>query len=112
MYNMQDAGVQLFLEGQSLFDLVRKQIVMKKKQSKNFEELDGLILAQEIDIKEAELSLFINNHYKIGDTSNNNIPANWWYKLIEKEKEHLIATNRELRKEQKKYVHRTLEVKV
>jgi hypothetical protein len=46
MYNMQDAGVQLFLEGQSLFDLVRKQIVMKKKQSKNFEELDGLILTR------------------------------------------------------------------
>lgn len=46
MYNMQDAGVQLFLEGQSLFDLARKKIVMKKKQSKKFEELDGLILTR------------------------------------------------------------------
>lgn len=78
------------------------------------------IFAQEIDIKEAELSLFINNHrippeyiiIRLEIHSNNNIPANWWYKLIEKEKEHLIATNRELRKEQKKYVHKTLDVKV
>ncbi len=86
----------------------------------NLQDKRHKVFAQEIDIKETELSLFINRHrippeyiiIRLEIHSNNAIPANWWYKLIEKEREHLIATNRELRREQKKYVHKKLDVKV
>jgi hypothetical protein len=65
--------------------------------------------AEEIDIDETELSQVINQQrppaeylfIRLEIHSDNNIPANWWYKLIEKEKEHHISTDRRLRSQQK-----------
>ncbi|MFD1001931.1 hypothetical protein ACFQ21_21580 [Ohtaekwangia kribbensis] len=76
--------------------------------------------AEEIDIDETELSQVINKHrppaeylfIRLEIHSNNNIPANWWYKLIEKEKEHHISTDKGLRNQQKKHVRKKLEVTV
>lgn len=76
--------------------------------------------AEEIDIKEAELSQVINQHrtppeyliIRLEIHSNNNIPANWWYRLVEKENEHFICTNLKMRQEQKKHVRKKLEIKV
>lgn len=78
------------------------------------------VFAEEIDIKEAELSQVINQHrtppeyliIRLEIHSNNNIPANWWFKLIEIEREHHILTDKELRKKQRKHVFNKLEVKI
>lgn len=76
--------------------------------------------AEEIDIDETELSQVINNHrlppeylfIRLEIHSNNNIPANWWYKLIDREKEHHLSTDRGLRSQQKKHVRKRLEITV
>jgi transcriptional regulator with XRE-family HTH domain len=76
--------------------------------------------AREIDINETELSQLINKHrppaeylfIRLEIHSNNNIPANWWLKLLEKEREHHILTDKELRKKERKHVLNKLEVKV
>lgn len=72
--------------------------------------------AAEIDIDETELSQLINRHRLPNETifirleihSNNSIPAVIWYRLVEKEKEHLLRTDKELRKQQKKFVTKKL----
>lgn len=76
--------------------------------------------AEEIDINEVELSQVINQHrtppeyliIRLEIHSNNNIPANWWYRLIEKENEHHICTDFNMREKQKKHVRKKLEVKL
>lgn len=76
------------------------------------------IFAQEIDIAETELSQLINNHrlpseniiIRLEIHSNNTIPAIAWFKLIEKEKEHGIKTNKVLRQQEKKYVSNKIDV--
>lgn len=72
--------------------------------------------AEEIDIKPAELSQLINNHrnpnneilVRLEIHSNNNIPALIWYKLLEKDKEHYLMSDKEIRKEERKHVKRKL----
>jgi hypothetical protein len=74
--------------------------------------------AEQIDINETELSQVINQHrtppeyliIRLEIHSNNNIPANWWYRLVEKENEHLICTDVKMRREQKKHVRKKLEI--
>jgi len=74
--------------------------------------------AAEINIHETLLSQLVNNHREPGENifirlelhSNNTIPAPYWYKLVEKEKEHYIKTNSSLRKREKKFVKNRLRV--
>jgi hypothetical protein len=88
--------------------LVEYVLILNKKQR---------VFADEIDINETELSQIINKHrppaeylfIRLEIHSNNNIPAGWWYRLLEKENEHAISTNTKMRKEQKKHVHTKLE---
>lgn len=70
------------------------------------------VFATEISIKETELSQFINNHrlpnenilVRLEIHSNNSLPAIIWFRLIEKEKEFILLTNKTIRREQKKNV--------
>ena len=91
---------------------LKAYVDLQEKKRKNF--------AQEIDIDETELSQLINRHRTPNDSiiirleihSNNSIPAVTWYKLLEKEKEHQIRTNKELRQQEKKYVTNKLPVHI
>ena len=68
--------------------------------------------ADEIDIKPAELSQYINNHrtppqpvmIRLEIHSKNIIPAVHWYRLSEYRKLHELMSDKTLRKEQKKFV--------
>lgn len=68
--------------------------------------------AEEIDIKPAELSQYINNHrtppqpvmIRLELHSKNIIPAIHWYRLAENRKLHELMTDKMLRREQRKYV--------
>ncbi|WP_442588450.1 hypothetical protein ACSBL2_20630 [Pedobacter sp. AW31-3R] len=74
--------------------------------------------AFEVDIKPAVLSQYINNHRKPTEQfvirlelhSNGMIPAIYWFKLIQKDKEHDIMTNLHLRQEESKHVKNRLEL--
>ena len=76
--------------------------------------------AKEIDIDETELSQLINKHrlpneniiVRLEIHSNNSIPAVTWFKLIEKEKEHALRTNRALRQQERKFVTNRLGVNI
>ena len=70
--------------------------------------------AAEIGIDESLLSQFINTHRMPPDYitirlelhSNNLIPAEYWYRLVEKEREHHIKTDKALRIKEMKHVVR------
>jgi hypothetical protein len=74
------------------------------------------VFAQEINIDETELSQLINNHRYPSENiiirlelhSNKAIPAIAWYKLIEREKEHYIITDKTIRKREQKNVSNEL----
>jgi hypothetical protein len=74
--------------------------------------------ADEISIDETLLSQFINQHRTPPDYmairleihSNNSIPATYWFKLVEKQREHELNTDKELRRKENKNVHRKLAV--
>lgn len=76
--------------------------------------------AEEISIDETLLSQFINRHRMPPDYiavrleihSNNSIPAIYWFKLVEKQKEHELQTDKELRRKETRFVHRKLAVKI
>jgi len=73
--------------------------------------------AEDIHIEETELSQILNNHrapsektiVRIGLQSG--IPALYWYKLIEKQKEHALETDLLLHESEAKYVKNKLDVK-
>lgn len=68
--------------------------------------------AKDIDIAETELSQILNKHRNPSEKviirlelhSNKIIPAIMWHRLIEKEKEHEILTNTELRIKEQEHV--------
>lgn len=70
--------------------------------------------AAQISMDETLLSQLINGHrmppeyvfIRLEIHSNNIIPANYWYKLVEKQREHELTTDKSLRKREIKYVHR------
>jgi hypothetical protein len=72
--------------------------------------------AEEISIDESLLSQFINQHRMPPDYvvirleihSNNSIPATYWFKLVEKQREYELRTDRKLRKKENKFVHKRL----
>ncbi|AEA43377.1 hypothetical protein [Fluviicola taffensis] len=74
--------------------------------------------AKDIDIAETELSLILNKHRKPSEKvmirleihSNKIIPAITWFRLLEKEKEHEILTNSDLRKQEKSHVRNMVSV--
>jgi plasmid maintenance system antidote protein VapI len=74
--------------------------------------------AAEIDIHETLLSQLINNRRDPSESimvrlelhSNNSIPATSWYRLVEKQKEHSIQNNKALRKSEKKFVKKRLNI--
>lgn len=78
------------------------------------------VFAQEINIDETELSQLINDHRSPGENiiirleihSNNAIPAVAWYKLIEREKEHYLITNKTIRMREEKNVSNRLTVNI
>ncbi|WP_118976437.1 hypothetical protein [Taibaiella koreensis] len=78
------------------------------------------VFAREINIDETELSQLINDHRSPSENiiirlelhSNKAIPAIAWYKLIEKEKEHYIITNKTIRKREEKNVSNRLAVAI
>ena len=78
----------------------------------------GNEFADEIDIHETLLSQLVNNHREPGDNilirlelhSNSIMPASYWYRLIEKQKEHFIKNDIALRKREKKFVKNKVEV--
>jgi plasmid maintenance system antidote protein VapI len=74
--------------------------------------------AAEIDIHETLLSQLINNRRDPSENimirlelhTNNSIPATSWYRLVEKQKEHTIQNNKALRKSEKKFVKKKLNI--
>lgn len=76
------------------------------------------MFADEISIDETLLSQFINQHrmppeymaIRLEIHSNNSIPATYWFKLVEKQREHELNSNKDLRKKEIKNVHRKLAV--
>lgn len=68
--------------------------------------------AEQISIDETLLSQLINMHrlppdylaIRLEIHSNKVIPANYWYKLAEREKEHYITTDKEIRRKERKFV--------
>ncbi len=79
-------------------------IQLLEKKNKEF--------ATDISIAETELSQILNKHRKPSEKimirlelhSNKIIPAITWYKLLEKEKEHEILTNNDLRINEQEHV--------
>jgi plasmid maintenance system antidote protein VapI len=75
-------------------------------------------LASEINIHETLVSQLINNHRNPNEDimvrlelhSNNNIPAHYWFMLVQKDRINQLKTDKELRKREKKFV--TYKVKV
>jgi len=76
------------------------------------------IFAHDISIDETMLSQLINTHrmppeyisIRLEIHSNYIIPAIYWYKLAEKQKEHDIITDQKLRKREEKNVLRVLSI--
>jgi plasmid maintenance system antidote protein VapI len=74
--------------------------------------------ADDISIDETLLSQFINQHrtppeymaIRLEIHSNNSIPAIYWFKLVHKQKEFELKTDKELRRKENKFVHRRLTV--
>jgi plasmid maintenance system antidote protein VapI len=83
------------------------------KQYVDLLEIKQKEFADQIGIDETLLSQLINGHRMPPDYliirleihSNNDIPADFWYRLVEREKGHFIRTDKEIRKIQAKYVH-------
>ena len=73
--------------------------------------------AADIDVKPAVLSQYLNNHRKPTEKfvirlelhSNGMISALAWLKLLQKDKEHQIMTDKTIRKEESRHVKHRLE---
>ena len=89
---------------------LREYLKSFNKKNKDF--------AKDIDIDETELSQILNRHRKPSEKimvrleihSNKTIPAITWYKVLEKEKEHELLTNKDIRKTESKHVKNRLQV--
>jgi plasmid maintenance system antidote protein VapI len=108
-YQMEDyANNSPFDINRSFGFFLREYIKALDRKNKDF--------AREIDIDESELSQILNRHRKPSDKliirleihSNETIPALTWYRLLEKEKEHEISTDFQLRKKEKNHVKNKL----
>lgn len=97
-------GSKRYDSGKRFSYFLMKYIEMLQKKNKDF--------AKDISITSVELSQLLNNHrnpnikilIRLELHSNNDIPAYLWFKVLEKEKEHEIISNKELRKQEMKFV--------
>jgi hypothetical protein len=88
---------------------LNEYINRQDKQDKEF--------ADEIDVKPAVLSQYLNNHRKPPEKfiirlelhANGMIPALAWFKLLQKDKEHEIMTNTGIRIEESRHIKNRLE---
>ena len=91
---------------------IKKYVELLDKKRKTF--------AEEISIDETLLSQLINMHrlppdyvaIRLEIHSNNMIPAAHWIKLVEKQRLHEIATDKELRKKERPFVHGKLTIRL
>jgi hypothetical protein len=75
--------------------------------------------AAEISIDETLVSQFINEHrlppdyvaIRLEIHSNNSIPAIYWFKLVEKQKEYELKTDKALRRKEDKFVLRRVAIR-
>jgi hypothetical protein len=87
---------------------LRKYIRLRYKINKDF--------AKDIQLSETELSSILSNDrspskktiIRLEIHSNNVLPALYWYKLLEKEKEYEIQIDSEIRKSEEKHVQNRL----
>lgn len=92
----------------SFGNILRKYIALNYKINKKF--------ASDIQLDETELSQLLNNKrmpsektiVRLEIHSNNLIPAVSWYKLVEKQHEHLLSTDQQLREQQAVFVKNKL----
>ena len=109
-YQMEDSMNAPYDISRSFGFYLREYLKSFNKKNKDF--------AKDIDIDETELSQILNRHRKPSEKiivrleihSNKTIPAITWYKVLEKEKEHEILTNKEIRKTESKHVKNRLQV--
>lgn len=87
------------------------------KEYINLQDKKRKVFADEISIDETLLSQLINERrdppdyifFRLEIHSNNVIPAQNWYKLVEKRREHEITTSKARRKAEKPFVRRKLQ---
>jgi plasmid maintenance system antidote protein VapI len=99
-----------FSSDQTFGHFLKKYVDLLQMKRKDF--------AEAISIDETLLSQFINRHrlppdymaVRLEIHSNNMIPATYWFKLVEKQKEYELKTDKELRRKENKFVHRRLAV--
>lgn len=97
---------------QSFGFYLRQYLTSLDKKNKDF--------AKDINIDETELSQLLNAHRKPSEKiiirleihSNKTIPAITWYKILEKEKEYQIITDKVIRKAESKNVKNKLQVSI
>jgi hypothetical protein len=102
------AKSEIFDQELSFASFLRKYIRLNYKVNKKF--------ANDINIKEAELSLILNRHrlpnektiVRLELHSNSMIPAISWYRVLEKEKEHELQSNIAFKQKQNKHVKNRL----
>ena len=88
------------------------------KQYVNLLQVKRKDFADQISIDETLLSQFINMHrmppeyiaIRLEIHSNNTIPATYWFKLVGKQREHELKTDKKIRIKENKFVHRKLAV--
>jgi hypothetical protein len=89
---------------------LRRYIKLRYRANKQF--------AMDINIEATELSLILNNHRLPSEKTivrlelHSAIPAVVWYKLVEKQKEYELTTDKSLREKEIKHVRNRLELKV
>jgi hypothetical protein len=89
---------------------LKQYIKLRYKMNKDF--------ARDIDLEETELSLILNNHRspsekiitRLGLHSGDSIPALSWYRIVEKEREHMFLTNKKLVQTELRFVKNRLQV--
>jgi len=85
---------------------LRQYIKLRYKTNKKF--------AKDLRLEETELSLILNNHRAPSEKVlvrieiQSTIPALYWYKLVEKQKEYELETDFVLRERESKYVKNRL----
>lgn len=102
------AKSEIFDQELSFASFLRKYIRLNYKANKNF--------ANDISLKEAELSLILNRHrlpnekmiVRLALHSNNLIPAISWYRVLAIEKEHELQSNTAFKEKQNKHVKNRL----
>lgn len=110
-YQMEDyVKSDKYDENYSFSSCLRRYIKLNYKVNKDF--------AKDIHLKDTELSQILNNHrlpnentvVRLEIHSSNVISASLWLKVSQKEKEHKLKNNTELRKQQSKFVRNRLQL--